>query len=134
MPKRMTVFASATLAVLVCALGLSVHSSSGQAATDNCLAKPNAAPPKGSHWFYRVDKVGNRRCWYLGAKDAKPRQAWSPKPQPAVNPQPKPAPQLMATASVATHAQLVARAANASATSSALPVSMPACIRRTTCR
>ena len=116
MPKRMTVFASATLAVLVCALGLSVHSSSGQAATDNCLAKPNAAPPQGSHWFYRVDKVGNRRCWYLGAKDAKPRQAWSPKPQPAVNPQPKPAPQLMATASVATTAQLVARAADASAT------------------
>lgn len=118
MPKRMTVFASATLAVLVCALVLSVHSSSGQAATDNCLAKPNAAPPQGSHWFYRVDKVGNRRCWYLGAKDAKPRQAWSPKPQPALNPQPKPAPQLMATASAATPAQLVARA-----TSSALPTS-----------
>jgi hypothetical protein len=123
MPKRMTVFASATLAVLVCALVLSVHSSSGQAATDNCLAKPNAAPPQGSHWFYRVDKVGNRRCWYLGAKDAKPRQAWSPKPQPALNPQPKPAPQLMATASAATPAQLVARAADASATSSALPTS-----------
>ena len=123
MPKRMTVFASATLAVLVCALVLSVHSSSGQAAADNCLAKPNAAPPQGSHWFYRVDKVGNRRCWYLGAKDAKPRQAWSPKPQPALNPQPKPAPQLMATASAATPAQLVARAADASATSSALPTS-----------
>ena len=123
MPKRMTVFASATLAVLACALVLSVNSSSGQPAADNCLAKPNAASPQGSHWYYRVDKVGNRRCWYLGPKDAKPRQAWSPKPQPALNPQPKPAPQLMATASAATPEQLVARAADASATSSALPAS-----------
>jgi hypothetical protein len=126
MPKRMTVLASAALAVLVCALVLSVNSSSGQAAADNCLAKPNAAPPQGSHWYYRVDKVGNRRCWYLGPKDAKPRQAWSPKPQPALNPQPKTASQLMATAAAATPAQLVARAADASATLSALPASADA--------
>ena len=123
MPKRMTVFASATLAVLVCALVLSVNSSSGQPAANNCLAKPNAASPQGSHWYYRVDKVGNRRCWYLGPKDAKPRQAWSPKPQSALKPQPKPAPQPMATATAATPAQLVARAADASATLSALPTS-----------
>ena len=126
MPRRMTVLASATLAVLACALVLSVNSSSGQAAADNCLAQPNAAPPQGSHWYYRVDKVGNRRCWYLGPKDAKPRQAWSPKPQSALNPAPKPASQPMATATAATPAQLVARAADASATSSALPASADA--------
>ena len=124
MPKRMTVLASVALAVLVCAS--SVNSSFGQAAADNCLAKPNAAPPQGSHWYYRVDKVGNRRCWYLGPKDAKPRQAWSPKPQSALNPQPKPASQPMATVTAATPAQLVARAADASATSSALPASADA--------
>jgi hypothetical protein len=126
MPKRMTVLASAALAVLACALVLSVNSSSGQAAADNCIAKPNAAPPQGSHWYYRVDKAGNRRCWYLGPKDAKPRQAWSPKPQSALNPQPQPASQPVATATAATPAQLVARAANASATSSALPASADA--------
>src|SRR5262245_12783093 len=118
MPKRMTVFASTTLAVLACALILSVHSGSGQAAVDNCLAKPNAAPPHGSHWYYRVDLAGNRRCWYLGPKDAKPRQAWSPKPQSALIPQPKPASQPMATATAATSAQLVVRSADENATSS----------------
>ena len=116
MPTRMTVFASATLAALVCASVLSVHWSSVQAAADNCLAKPNAAAPQGSHWYYRVDQAGNRRCWYLGPKGAKERQAWSPKPQPAPNPQPKPASQLMATATPATPAQLVDRAADATAT------------------
>jgi hypothetical protein len=123
MSKRVTVFASATLAVLVCALVVSLHANSGQAAADNCLAKPNAAPPQGSHWYYRVDQVGNRRCWFLGPKDAKPRQAWSPKPQSALNPQPKPASQLMATVTAATPAQLVASAADATATSSTLPTS-----------
>jgi hypothetical protein len=123
MPKRTTVFASATLAVLACALVVSLHASSGQAAADNCLAKPNAAPPQGSHWYYRVDQVGNRRCWFLGPKDAKPRQAWSPKPQSALNPQPKPASRLVATATAATPAQLGAGAADASASTSALPAS-----------
>ena len=123
MPKRETVFASAIIAALVPVMVLSVGLHHAQGAADNCLAKPNAAPPQGSHWYYRVDQAGNRRCWYLGPKDAKPRQAWSPKPQSALNPAPKPASQPMATATAATPAQLVARAADASATSSALPTS-----------
>jgi hypothetical protein len=125
MPTRMTVFASATLAALVSALVLSVHWSSVQAAADNCLAKPNAAAPQGSHWYYRVDQAGNRRCWYLGPKGAKERQAWSPEPQPAPNPQPKPASQLMATATPATPAQLVDRAADATATFSMFSPALP---------
>jgi hypothetical protein len=34
-------------------------------AADDCLAKPNAASPQGSHWYYRVDRAMRRNCWYL---------------------------------------------------------------------
>ncbi|MEA3022560.1 MAG: hypothetical protein QOK01_1412 [Alphaproteobacteria bacterium] len=35
------------------------------AAADECLAKPNGPSPRGSHWFYRIDRANNRHCWYL---------------------------------------------------------------------
>jgi hypothetical protein len=38
-------------------------------AEEECLSKPNAAPPPGSHWYYRVDR-SQRQCWYLGAERA----------------------------------------------------------------
>src|SRR5262249_51560173 len=31
-----------------------------------CLAGPNKLSPQGSHWYYRVDRVNRRKCWYLG--------------------------------------------------------------------
>jgi len=36
-----------------------------QAAADNCLAAPKGATPAGSHWYYRIDRVTKRQCWYL---------------------------------------------------------------------
>ncbi len=125
MPKQMTVFASAILAVLVPAMVSSVRSSHAQGAADNCLAKPNAATPQGSHWYYRVDRAGNRRCWYLGPEGAQLRQAWSPKPQPAPNLRPKPAAQAKETASSATPAQPVTRDTDPAATFSMLSAALP---------
>src|SRR3981189_2697091 len=46
--------------------------SAARAATD-CLAAPNAQPPSGSHWYYRVDRVKKRKCWYMGPQGAKVR-------------------------------------------------------------
>ena len=46
---------------------------------DSCVAKPNTAPPQGSHWYYRVDRTANRRCWYLGPEGLKVREAQGPK-------------------------------------------------------
>ena len=43
-------------------------------AASQCLAKPNAPPPQGKHWYYRSDRVEKRRCWYLAAK-GRPDQA-----------------------------------------------------------
>src|SRR5882762_5080401 len=52
------------------------------AAADECLAKPNGPSPRGSHWFYRIDRANNRHCWYLrgissnaGQTDTRPSRA-----------------------------------------------------------
>ena len=36
-----------------------------QAAADSCLSAPKGATPSGSHWYYRIDRVTRRQCWYL---------------------------------------------------------------------
>ncbi|WP_108519333.1 hypothetical protein [Bradyrhizobium algeriense] len=36
-----------------------------QAAADSCLPAPKGANPSGSHWYYRIDRVTKRQCWYL---------------------------------------------------------------------
>jgi hypothetical protein len=36
-----------------------------QAAADSCLSAPKGAIPSGSHWYYRIDRVTKRQCWYL---------------------------------------------------------------------
>jgi hypothetical protein len=30
-----------------------------------CITEPNREPPEGSHWYYRVDRATDRKCWYL---------------------------------------------------------------------
>jgi hypothetical protein len=39
-------------------------------AADDCLTKPNALAPQGSHWYYRIDRTTHRQCWFLGAEGA----------------------------------------------------------------
>jgi hypothetical protein len=36
-----------------------------QAAADSCLSAPKGATPSGNHWYYRIDRVTKRQCWYL---------------------------------------------------------------------
>ncbi|KRR00254.1 hypothetical protein [Bradyrhizobium valentinum] len=42
-----------------------------QAAADGCLAAPKGATPSGSHWYYRIDRVTKRQCWYLREESEK---------------------------------------------------------------
>jgi hypothetical protein len=62
-------------AVLLFALAITDGSGGAARAADNCLAAPKAAPPQGSHWYYRFDRAKARKCWYLGPKGQKVRQA-----------------------------------------------------------
>jgi hypothetical protein len=34
-------------------------------ADDNCVGAAGAAAPAGQHWYYHIDRVKHRKCWYL---------------------------------------------------------------------
>ena len=44
-------------------------------ASDDCLAQPNRQLGQGGHWYYRLDRVDKRKCWYLEGPGATPRDA-----------------------------------------------------------
>lgn len=71
-----------------------------QTATDSCLSAPRGATPPGSHWYYRLDRVTKRQCWYLreenDSADDKFARAAPPASPPATastTDEPAPAPQ-----------------------------------------
>jgi hypothetical protein len=53
---------------------LALGANSAVAAVE-CLTEPNRDAPQGSHWFYRVDRATDRRCWYLRASTPPPSPA-----------------------------------------------------------
>ena len=73
-----------SLAALLVILVMPVHASQ---AADDCLAKPNAAAPDGSHWYYHVDRATGRQCWYLGSAGRKVPQHAS-QDAPSITPSP----------------------------------------------
>jgi hypothetical protein len=56
---------SAAIAGLLLMCGFVLSDNPVQAA-DECLAAPNAAAPTGSHWYYRLERPTQRKCWYIG--------------------------------------------------------------------
>src|SRR2546426_11885134 len=74
-------------------------------AADDCITKPDAAPPQGSHWYYRTDRTMQRQCWYLRAEGEKVRAGVqqptaAAQPPSAPKPVPTPAPQVFEAAAV----------------------------------
>lgn len=70
------------------------------AAADSCRTAPKGPTPAGSHWYYRLDRVTKRQCWYLreegDATDEKFARAAPPASAPAsasTTDEPTPAPQ-----------------------------------------
>jgi hypothetical protein len=70
MSRRLTLAMPVALAAAVVAISLGA--TTGDAA-DECLRSPNGTSPKGSHWYYRVDRASGRHCWYLGSEGQKVR-------------------------------------------------------------
>jgi hypothetical protein len=64
------------------ALALTTPMGEAARAADACLTQPNLESPPGSHWYYRVDRSSNRRCWYLGAQGVQVRRVIAAKPDP----------------------------------------------------
>src|SRR5882672_5442949 len=62
-------------AITALAVSLSVFAfsplNSAANAAETCLAAPKGAAPQGSHWYYRVERGSQRKCWRLVQKDQK---------------------------------------------------------------
>jgi hypothetical protein len=101
---RAAFYVQVILVILIAAVSLTGRSSFAQlaaqgaapaaakGATDECLAKPGATAPQGSHWYYRINRADGRHCWYLGAEGAKVRARAREADQQARAPSPKPLP------------------------------------------
>ncbi len=63
--RKTALIASAALTGAVVLPGMIVSSSSALSAGE-CLAGPNSPSPPGSHWYYRLERPSQRKCWYLG--------------------------------------------------------------------
>ena len=67
MPNRTAKFVPAIVASLMAGVPLATVSHAAAQAADNCLASPKDEAPRGSHWYYRIERPSNRHCWYLRA-------------------------------------------------------------------
>src|ERR1700730_1440961 len=59
-----------------------------QAAADECVSRPGATAPQGSHWYYRVNRADSRHCWYLGPEGARARVREAAPPTRTSSPRP----------------------------------------------
>jgi hypothetical protein len=49
-----------------------IFPSSGSAA-ETCIAAPTQPAPQGSHWYYRLERATQRKCWRLVTLDREPQ-------------------------------------------------------------
>src|SRR5271167_4802398 len=63
-------------ALLISGVGVTVPSATARA--DDCLIAPNSAAPQGSHWYYRLDRATQRKCWYVRAPGQPAQQVAAP--------------------------------------------------------
>jgi len=65
-------FAFPVFGALAALLSFSAIPSSGSAA-ETCIAAPTQPAPQGSHWYYRLDRAAQRKCWRLVKLDQQPQ-------------------------------------------------------------
>jgi len=53
----------ALAAALLMGVGVAVPTNTARA--NDCLTAPNSPAPQGSHWYYRLDRASQRKCWYV---------------------------------------------------------------------
>jgi len=125
MRNRTTLASASIVVVIIAASSVSVPpgraqtaaqaKATPQAKADECLARPGTTTPKGSHWFYRIERPSNRRCWYLGPAGQKVRAERAARTERAI-PIPAPAPaELRADEQARAHAPAAATSATAAA-------------------
>jgi hypothetical protein len=79
MSRRVISYAQAVAAGLFTLIAFSTNST----LAGDCLVQPNRHLAPSGHWYYRVDRVNDRKCWYLGEPTTRMPQAQAPEAQPA---------------------------------------------------
>jgi hypothetical protein len=62
-------FALVSTGMIGGALGVGADNAS---AADDCITESNLVPPKGSRWYYHIDRATNRKCWHIAALASAP--------------------------------------------------------------
>ena len=44
------------------------------AEADDCVTAPKSPAPQGTHWYYHLDRINQRKCWYVRAPGQQPAQ------------------------------------------------------------
>jgi hypothetical protein len=76
--------------VILLAWGLGLTVATNIARADDCLAQPNSSAPEGSHWYFRIDRATQHKCWYLRAPDQQAQQPDADTTSPAMSTNPVP--------------------------------------------
>jgi hypothetical protein len=75
MPKRVVSYVAAVAAGLCTVIAFSTN---WALASGGCVMQPNRQLAQGGHWYYRVDRVNYRKCWYLVEPGTRILQAEAP--------------------------------------------------------
>jgi hypothetical protein len=86
MSSRTAKFASAIFVSLIAGVPLATVAHSAPGADDECLSSPKEQGPQGGHWYYRIDRVTKRHCWYLKEDSEKPSQTAAKPVSPKIAP------------------------------------------------
>jgi hypothetical protein len=65
--RALLCFALVSTGMIGGALGAGADNAS---AADDCMTESNLVPPKGSRWYYHIDRATNRKCWYTALASA----------------------------------------------------------------
>jgi hypothetical protein len=87
-------FAFPVFGAIAALLSFSAVPTSSSGAAETCLAAPSAPAPQGSHWYYRLERATQRKCWRLVQLDQQPQRAAkqaAPQGEPAGEEDPAPA-------------------------------------------
>lgn len=82
-------FVPPMIAALVASLSVSALLTPSSRAAETCIAAPKPPAPQGSHWYYRLDRATQRKCWHLAKVDERPQRRAkraAPQPEPAEEP------------------------------------------------
>jgi hypothetical protein len=66
-------FSRFALVILAVGLAATTAASFDLSRADDCLNAPNSTAPKGSHWYYHLNRATQQKCWYVRSNEKRPQ-------------------------------------------------------------